>query len=94
MISHMELGATHYRRSKQIKILLNTGLIAFAGNSKLRIYGTLQCNLGKRMKAGNRVFFIDEAEAVKTNYRPCGHCMRAAYQKWKAFKPDVGFIVK
>ncbi len=36
------------------------------------------------MKKENRVFFTDEAEALQNNYRPCGHCMRGAYQQWKA----------
>jgi hypothetical protein len=87
MIRHTELGKTEYQQSKKIKFLLNSGLIAFAGNSYLRIYGTLQCSSGKRMKAGNRVFLINEAEAIKIGYRPCGHCMRAAYQKWKTLNP-------
>jgi methylphosphotriester-DNA--protein-cysteine methyltransferase len=35
------------------------------------------------MKAENRVFFASEAEAVGAGYRPCGHCMREAYGRWK-----------
>jgi methylphosphotriester-DNA--protein-cysteine methyltransferase len=57
--------------------------ISFAGNEKLNIYGTLHCSSGKRMKKANRVFFISEQEAIQSGYRPCGHCKRAAYKKWK-----------
>ncbi len=53
------------------------------GNRKLRIYGTLQCRSGKRMKRENRVFFATESEAIQNGYRPCGHCMKKNYQKWK-----------
>ena len=57
--------------------------INFGGNCKLKIYGTLHCASGKRMKKQNRVFFVSEKEALQQGYRPCGHCMKAKYQKWK-----------
>lgn len=57
--------------------------IRFAGNGKLKIYGALGCTLGKRMKKENRVFFITEQEAWQRGYRPCGHCMKDKYNKWK-----------
>lgn len=56
--------------------------ICFGGNNKLKIYGTLQCKSGKRMKRKNRVFFVSENEAIKNGFRPCGHCMRTVYKKW------------
>lgn len=56
--------------------------IALAGNKKLRIYGTLDCTSGKRMRKENRVFFSSEKEAVKNGYRPCGHCMKETYKDW------------
>lgn len=56
--------------------------ICFGGNRKLKIYGTLQCKSGKRMKRENRVFFASENEVIKNGFRPCGHCMKKAYQKW------------
>ncbi|MCE7072741.1 hypothetical protein LZG74_20680 [Dyadobacter sp. CY327] len=31
----------------------------------------------------NRVFFNSEKEAMSQGFRPCGHCMREAYLKWK-----------
>ena len=36
--------------------------------------------------ARHRVFFADEASAVAAGFRPCGVCMRAAYQRWRATK--------
>jgi methylphosphotriester-DNA--protein-cysteine methyltransferase len=84
MIRHTELGHHPFKRSRQLKLLLDKHAIAFAGNSKLKIYGTLNCSSGKRMKAQNRVFFISEEEALQLGYRPCGHCMLNAYKQWKA----------
>lgn len=57
--------------------------ISFAGNIKLKIYGELRCSSGKRMKKETRVFFKSEKEASEQGFRPCGHCMRNAYKKWK-----------
>lgn len=57
--------------------------ICFGGNSKLKIYGTLSCASGKKMKRGNRVFFASEKEAIASGFRPCGHCLKETYQKWK-----------
>lgn len=57
--------------------------IQWAGNRKLKIYGSLHCRSGKRMKPENRVFFTAEAIALSAGYRPCGHCMKQAYEKWK-----------
>jgi methylphosphotriester-DNA--protein-cysteine methyltransferase len=85
MIKHLALGDTNFSRSRRLKCLLDTGEIQLAGNAKLKIYGTLGCGSGKRMKAKNRVFFVSETEAIEKNYRPCGHCMRNAYKKWLGF---------
>jgi methylphosphotriester-DNA--protein-cysteine methyltransferase len=57
--------------------------IQYAGNSKLRIFGLLSCRSGKRMKNENRVFFKTETEAIAAGFRPCGHCMRDQYRRWK-----------
>ena len=35
------------------------------------------------MKKENRVFFESEAEAITSGYRPCGHCLKVQFQKWK-----------
>jgi len=57
--------------------------IRFAGNAQLKIYGRLTWASGKRMLKNNRVFFLNEDEAIAQGYRPCGHCMQQAYKKWK-----------
>ena len=80
MISHSTISANFLRG--QIKI----GKIRLAGNKKLKIYGTLHCKSGKRMKKENRVFFKDEKEAVDYGYRPCAICMPAKYSEWKIKK--------
>ena len=84
MIVHTSLSDNAFKRSRELKILLDKNEITFAGNLKLKIYGTLDCASGKRMKVQNRVFFSSEAEALGLGYRPCGHCMSNAYKKWKA----------
>lgn len=58
--------------------------ICLGGNKILKIYGLLHCKSGKRMKKKNRVFFINETEALQNEYRPCGHCMKEKYQQWKS----------
>lgn len=63
--------------------LLRQEKILFGGNLNLKIYGSLRCRSGKRMKRKNRVFFKDELEALALGYRPCGHCMKQAYIDWK-----------
>lgn len=77
MIRHSEIS------DKDLRNKIKQGEIRFGGNRKLKIYGTLSCVSGKKMKRENRVFFITEKEALQNNYRPCGHCMKDQYQKWK-----------
>ena len=83
MIRHTELGHHAFKRSRELKILLDKNEITLAGNSKLKIYGTLNCSSGKRMKVQNRVFFKSEEEALHLGYRPCGHCMLKEFKEWK-----------
>jgi len=83
MISHVSLGATPYRRSKNLQLFISCGQIVFAGNKRLKIYGLLNCNSGKRMKIENRVFFSSVEEAKENGYRPCGHCLKENYKSWK-----------
>ena len=84
MIAHTQL--TH----RQLTFLIKAKAIQFAGNSKLKIYGTLHCRSGKRMQQRNRVFFMSEQQARAHHYRPCGHCMKEAYQQWKTCCPTMG----
>jgi methylphosphotriester-DNA--protein-cysteine methyltransferase len=74
MIKHIDLTDEELRRQIKHK------QIVFAGNMKLKIYGTLHCTSGKRMKKGNRVLFISEEEAMQNNFRACKHCMKNKYQ--------------
>ena len=77
MIHHVEVLDIDLRsKIKQKQIF-------FGGNKKLKIYGKLNCKSGKRLKKENRVFFLSETEALENGYRPCGHCMRLDYKKWK-----------
>lgn len=57
------------------KRLVRAGVIRFAGNSKLKIYGTMNCRSGKRMKRTNRVFFSSAEEAISMGYRACKKCL-------------------
>ena len=77
MVNHSNTNDTDVRKWIREK------KIHFGGNKKLRIYGTLRCNSGKRMKRENRIFFASEKEAIANNFRPCGHCMKYEYQNWK-----------
>jgi len=77
MIAHTDIDATTLHKK------IRNREINFGGNRKLKIYGTLQCNSGKRMKKDNRVFFISEKEALNMGYRACGHCMKNKYKQWK-----------
>lgn len=61
---------------EELKRLLRKGEILLVGNMRLKIYGTLRCYSGKRMKRENRVFFRDEEEARLLGYRPCKNCGR------------------
>ena len=78
MWMHENLG------SGQLLALLKNKTITLAGNSKLKIYGTLKCKSGRRMYKANSVFFSNETEALDQGYRPCGHCMKTAYDLWSS----------
>lgn len=76
MLKHVEINdAALYAGIKNQKI-------CFGGNKKLKIYGTLQCKSGKRMKKQNRFFFVSQNEAIKHGYHPCGNCMIERYKTW------------
>ncbi|RYG49355.1 MAG: metal-binding protein [Chitinophagaceae bacterium] len=77
MILHTDISDSDLRskiRNKEILV---------GGNKNLKIYGTLRCMSGQRMKRENRIFFRSETEADNNGYRPCGNCMKAAYKKWR-----------
>jgi methylphosphotriester-DNA--protein-cysteine methyltransferase len=80
MIKHASINST------RLKQLVKSGEITMAGNAALKIYGTLHCSSGKRMKLVNRVFFATESEAIAAGYRPCGHCLRQKYINWRGHR--------
>ena len=77
MIQHSKISDSDLRNK------IKKGEICFGGSQKLKIYGALRGSAGKRMKRENRVVFSSENEARQNNFRPCGHCMKTEYQKWK-----------
>ena len=61
------------------------------GNSKLKIYGRLDCSSALstiRRFPGSyekvRVFFPDEKTALAAGYRPCGRCLKKKYDEYMA----------
>ena len=84
MFNHETLLNSGLGNSLSLPLMIRKGAIKYAGNKKLKIYGTLACKSGKRMKLVNRLFFTSKEEAINTGYRPCGHCMKMLYQAWKA----------
>lgn len=76
MIKHLDIN------DRDLRSKIKQKEICFGGNRKLKIYGTLQCKSGKRMKRENRIFLASESEAIKNGFRPCGHCMKIEYKKW------------
>lgn len=77
MIVHSDLEDILLRR------LIRQHRLVLGGNRKLKIYGSLTCTSGKRMKKENRVFFASEEEALHLGFRPCGHCKKEAYKKYR-----------
>ncbi|WP_062058654.1 Ada metal-binding domain-containing protein [Aquimarina longa] len=77
MIHHIEIN------TRELYKMIERDEIVYAGNNTLKIYGTLRCKSGKRMKIENRVFFSSTAEAEENGFRPCGNCMKIAYKNWK-----------
>jgi len=77
MIRHIEIGDIELHQKIKRKV------IVYGGNFNLKIYGTLHCKSGKRMKKKNRVFFNTIEQAKDLGFRPCGHCFRVAYKIWE-----------
>lgn len=77
MIRHRDMNHFHLRQ------LIHNKKVTMAGNLSLKIYGTLSCKSGKRMRKANRVFFKNEKEAIRKGFRPCGHRLHSEYVRWK-----------
>ncbi|MCF2447435.1 metal-binding protein [Dyadobacter sp. CY345] len=84
MIRHIGLGENPEDRKSRLAKLIRQGEVTLGGYRKTKIYGTLHCGSGKRMKLENRVFFKDEHEAISEGYRPCGNCLSEKYKIWKS----------
>jgi len=76
MIRHNEIT------DRELRKRIRQNEIFFGGNIKVKIYGRLNCKSGKRMRKENRIFCSD-TEAINNGFRPCGHCMKSDYEKWK-----------
>jgi hypothetical protein len=67
--------------------VLSETLGELGGNSKVKIYGRLDCRAANaaiiKGYAQHRVFFASEVDAIASGYRPCGRCLRDKYLKWK-----------
>lgn len=83
MIHHTAIDGGDFAGKRRLVAQIHQQFITLAGNRALKIYGTLRCRSGKRMKDTNRVFFINEQEARKNGYRPCAHCMHKTYLLWR-----------
>jgi methylphosphotriester-DNA--protein-cysteine methyltransferase len=77
MTKHIEISPENLHKKIRNKEVI------LGGNKLLKIYGTLYCRSGKRLKKINRVFFVSEAEAIENGYRPCGNCLKEKYKSWK-----------
>ena len=82
MIKHLDF-TDNSQGQLQLRRLIKAGEIVLAGNVRLRIYGKLHCNSGKRMLRKNRVFFHSTADAIENGFRPCGHCLKTEWAEWK-----------
>lgn len=89
MIDLSLIEGTNFGMLRSLVLLRKQGHAVLAGNKRLRIYGRLSCASGKRMKSSNRVFFKSESEARALGYRPCGHCMKEAYRRWRHQDKDL-----
>ena len=72
-----------------LRQLIVTGHIRYGGKGRLRLYGRLDCTSRRRRKGASRVFFGDAAEAWEAGFRPCGHCLRDDYARWKDHPADA-----
>jgi len=82
MLLHRDLP-TGFTGQRILAVKIQYGAISFAGNKNLKIYGTLNCSSGKKMKKNNRIFFHSASEAISMGYRPCGRCLKKEYIQWK-----------
>lgn len=61
MIRHSEINDEDLRQE------INTLRLQFNGNSKLKIYATMNCKSSRRIKRENRVFFLRKPKRWNKN---------------------------
>ena len=69
------------------------------GNRKLKIYGRLDCPsanrwISKGYYVKDRVFFLNEEDAINAGYRPCAVCMKKEYLEWKERQKSLVYVKK
>ena len=69
------------------------------GNRRLKIYGRLDCPsanrwISKGYYVKDRVFFLNEEDAINAGYRPCAVCMRKEYLEWKERQKSLVYVKK
>jgi len=64
----------HYRVLRRGNIVVVDVPGKYAGHKGYKIFGTLGCKSGMRMKRENRVFFLELEDAITQGYRPCRNC--------------------
>ena len=70
-----------------------------AGHRRLKIYGRLDCPsanrwISKGYYVKDRVFFLNEEDAINAGYRPCAVCMRKEYLEWKERQKSLVYVKK
>ncbi|HLC59368.1 MAG TPA: Ada metal-binding domain-containing protein [archaeon] len=66
-----------YKILKDGEIIESYRLGTLTGNKKHRIFGTLDCSAGIKMKKEGRVFFHNMEDAITQGYRPAKYANRS-----------------
>lgn len=80
-----------YKILKDNKTIQSEKPGVYGGYKVDKIFGTLTCKSGMRMKKQNRVFFHSLEDAVKQGYRPCKNCKpidQKDFEKIKHLVPE------
>jgi methylphosphotriester-DNA--protein-cysteine methyltransferase len=80
-----------YKTLENGQIVLSDIPGKYAGHSRYKIFGRLDCKSGMRMKKENRVFFHELEDAVLHGYRPCRLCRPISETDFQRIKDSVPF---
>lgn len=75
-----------YKILKNSKITNSEEPGKYAGWKIGKIFGTLYCKSGMKMKKENRVFFHNIEDAIKEGYRPCKNCKPLSEKEFEKIK--------